>query len=251
MTKNKNKLSNAFTIILISVTFCLMISLADLFSSLITVGGFSFVSDDITFSKYQTYAVCTSSYQTKIQAQENSNNIQMQGGAGYIWENENEYVLIASVYENEPDAKKVLENILDNKPQAKIETITTPHISISSNLTTQEKETFIKTIEVFKTVYKKLYDISVSLDTSVIKEINARLQINELASDVNTIISNFDTVFPNQSSGNFLATKNAIDTLNVNMQNLIEDNYNPYTAKIKYTYTATIFLYKQLGESLK
>ena len=85
--RTKNILRKLFTGIFIIVSVCLMLSLADLFSNLITVGGFTFVSDEVFLSKYTMYAVCVSSHSTKILAQDNSDSCFSLGGAGYIWMN--------------------------------------------------------------------------------------------------------------------------------------------------------------------
>lgn len=248
--KHKNFYTKIFAMATIIVSFCLMLSLADLFSSLITVGGFSFTSDEISLPQYKVYAVCTSSYQTKIQADEGAQQIQMQGGAGYVLMDNNEYVLIASIYDNPSDAKKVLEQIANNKPNAKVVEIQINSITVSSNMDSSERESLIKTLEVFKNTYKRLYDISVSLDTSVIREINARLSINDLNSEINKTISNHNTFFGNQASLFLMTINNSLSSLCKIMQELIDDNYNPYTSKIKLAYTKVIIEYRTLADNL-
>ena len=248
--KHRNFFSKVFVITTMVVSLCLMFSLADLFSSLITVGGFSFVGDEISIPQYTLYAVCTSGYQTKIQADEDAVQIQMQGGAGYVWTSGNEYTLIASVYENESDAKKVLTQISDIKPNASVKEIHRDSISLNNNAGSAEKEVLTEALETFKTTYKKLYDIAVSLDTSVIKEINARLAINELYSNINKMVNNYKTLFGNNDSSSLAAINNSLLSLDGIMQKLVEDNYNPYTSKIKLAYTQNIFEYKKLAEKL-
>ena len=233
-TKNKKRLNKIFTGITVIVTVALMISIADLFSSLITVGGFTFVSDDVSISKVEMYAVCISNHKTLIQAQDNANVCISLGGAGYIY-TDDEYYVVASIYENEADAKKVKESLVVTKPTTTIKNIEIKSVTFSGNLSSQEKSTITNTLGIFKTTYKKLYDISVSLDTGVIQEINARLSVNELASSVNEIKDNFNTVFNSTQTKNLITIKNAVDKLSTALNSLINNSKVPYTSYIKYS----------------
>lgn len=249
MKKNSGVFSRILTSLILIVSLCLMISVADLLSSFITVGGFTFVSDEVTLSKFSIYALSTSNHQTLVLAEDDANNCIMQGGAGYIYIDNNYYV-IASMYENEADAEKVKTTLLETKPQAYILTINIPAINITSNLSSQEKNTLQDTLSIFKTTFQKLYDISVGLDTSVIKEINARLSVNELASTVTTTCDNFETVFLGTKSTNLLTIKKSINDLKDKIDLLVNNSKTPYTSYIKYAYCETIFIYKNLAESL-
>lgn len=250
-TKRHINMGKVFAIGTIIISICLMISLADLFSSLITVGGFSFVSDEVNISKYSLFAVCTSSHQTRAQAEENADICKSQGGAGYIYMTTENFYVVASIYETLSDAQKVKENLILTKPQCMVEEITIPQIKINNNLTQRERTTLIDSIAIFKNTYKKLYDISVSLDTSIITEVNARLMINELGSEANTQLKNFDTIFDKTPTSYLKTIKIHLRNLGEIIQNLIEYNSNyPYTCKIKSTYCEIIFDLLNLAESL-
>lgn len=252
-TKSKKfkNIGKIFTIIMTILTISLTLTMADLFSSLITVGGFSFTSDNLTLSKYNLYAVYTNSLGTKVQAEENSNICKMQGGGGYIYLTESKFFIIASIYENEADATKVLQNLKNSYTSAGIIPISILPISISSNLSINEKDTLESALNVFKNTYKKLYDISVSLDTAVINEINARLSINSIGSEISTICSNFTTIFNTQMTNNFLNIKLKLNELSSAINSLINSSTKePFTSQIKYTYSTSLFIYKSLAESL-
>ena len=247
--KSKKAFNKIFTILIIVVSMTLMFSIADLFSSLIAVGGFNFANDDVFMAKYDVYAICTSTNQTLIQAQENANICISLGGAGYILLDD-QYYIIASIYENESDAKKVQESLTATKPSASIKKIEIPCISLQSTLSTQEKSTLTETFSLFKNSYKKLYDISVSLDTGVIQEINARLSVNELASSITEVGNNFNTVFSNNTGANLLKIKNAVNDLSTAINDLVNSSKVPYTSYIKHAYCESLFIYKALCESI-
>ena len=249
--KKIKKVSKIFTMCVAIIAICLTLSMADLFSSLITVGGFTFTSSDISLSKYNLYAVYTNSTESKVQADEYSATCKAQGGAGYIYLNDSKFFIIASIYENESDAAKVLENIKTNNSSASITGISIPQIYFSSNLSGDEKTTLENALNIFKTTYKKLYDISVSLDTSLINEVNARLEINQIGSNITTISSNFTTIFNNQMTNNFLNIKLKLNDLLTCIDNLINASSNfPFTSLIKNAYCECLFLYKSLAENL-
>lgn len=252
--KNNKKFSfgKIFTLIFSLVIVGLSITLADLFSSLITVGGFSFTNEDITFNKYTVYAVCTSSHPTDLTAKENATLCQNQGGAGYIYLKDNSYYIIASIYENEEDAKKVKDNLKSTKPNIEILKIDIPSISINNNLETSEKDILVKSVNVFKDTFKKLYDISVSLDTSVISEVNAKLSINSIGGEISKLQNNFNTMFISNMSSNLVTIKLKLEELCTSIKNLIDGNVaTPISSSVKYCYSDIIFKYLELAEQLQ
>lgn len=248
-TNKKSKFNNLITMLIVIVCLCLMISIADLFSSIITVGGFSFISEDVSIPKYEVYAVCVSNHLTQVQAQENANICISLGGAGYIY-TEDKYYVIASIYENENDAIKVKESLIVTKPTTIVLKITIPSISVANTLNAQEKNTLNETFLIFKTTFKKLYDISISLDTNVIQEISAKLNINEIASDINETINNFNTLFNSNSYNHYGTINESLNKLLTCVNNLVSTSKIPYTSYIKYTYCDSLFIYQNLAQSL-
>lgn len=240
-----------FSIFFCGVIVCLTFTLADFFSSLITVGGFTFTSSDITISKYSLYAVSTATSTTNSASAQYAETCKNQGGAGYIYISNAKFYIIASIYENLTDAKKVVSNLSENKINSEIINIEIPSISLNSNLSTQEKTTLENSINIFKNTYKKLYDIAISLDTGIITDVNARLNINGLASEIKTASDNFTTIFNSDSSTTFLNIKIKLSELCSIMNNLVNPNTNtPFTSQIKETYCNAIFLLKDLSESI-
>lgn len=248
--KKNSKFGHFFSVIFCLVSFALIVTMADIFSSLITVGGFSFSTDNINLSEYKVYAVCTSSHQEKVMAQESAESIKKQGGAGFIYMNKSSYNVVAGIYETEADAKKVLSNIIEKKPDSMIVTITIPSIIISNNLSSQEKTTVNECLVIFKNVYKKLYDISVSLDTAVLNEVNARLDVNSISSNVQNTLNNFNTIFSNNTNTSLLSLKLSLEEIQDYLKDLVEISSSiPFTAFVKETYCKVIMSYKNMAEN--
>lgn len=248
----KKKISNIiFTIIVFVCSFISIISAADIFSSLITVGSFSFINENITLNEYNIYCIYTSTHQTKITADEYANTIKEHGGAGYVYMNKQSYYVIASIYESESDAIKVKENLITTKPETDILKITIPTLSISSNLDSKEKNTISNSILIFKNIYKKLYDISVSLDTNIYSEIDAKLEINKIESELISVYGDFNTLFSNNLSTNLLRIKLALEELQSHLKSLIDSNTPiPFTSQVKNCYCNVLMSYFSLANSI-
>lgn len=250
--KQKTKLFNKiFTGFFCAIIIALTVTLADLFSGLITVGGYSFASENISTSEYTVYAVCTSFHDTKMLADEMSETIQLQGGAGYVYMNKQSYYIVAGVYQSMGDAEKVKQNLIASRPQTCIVSITSPAINLSSNLSQEEKITVLESLNLFKTIYKDLYDISVSIDTAVTNEVNARLQVNQLSGVINTTLSNYETLFSNSLTTDLLKIKLSLEDVKKCL-NLLSESSSiiPFTSLIKETYCKVLVCYKNLCEGL-
>ena len=92
-----------------------------------------------------------------------------------------------------------------------------------------------------------MYDISVSLDTSIITEINAKLNINEVYSEANTVINNFNTMFTDSNIAP-LKLSSTLQELQKILNGLINANSTfPFTSHIKNAYCEVVFLYKELA----
>ena len=245
----KRKLSKIFTVAMSIIIICLTLTLADLFSSLITVGGFSFSENNISIPKYTLYAVCLSKHESKVVAEEEAAECKKQGGAGYVYLGNNFFV-IASLYENKSDAEKVKNQLTEFSNTSSIEEIIINPITISSTLSSDEHNCIENGLLIFKQTFQKLYDLSVSIDTAVINEINARLEINEIGSKINTIQNNFSILFKDNVTTQIIAIKQKISQLALKINELVNcSTQTPLTSHIKNAYCETIFLYQSLANT--
>jgi len=251
MKKSKNLFKKIFSLSFFAVTLLLVIALSDVVSSLITVGGFSFANDSVCINKTTFYAVSTSSSSTKVLASESAQNIKQLGGAGYLYMHNDSYYVLTSIYANQADAEKVLESVIKTKPDSKIIKIDIQQVNLSSNMNSNEKTALTDSLNAFKNSYKKLYDLSVSLDTSIISEVNCKLSINELSNSVNTIYENYNTIFNQNLSSSLIQIKLALSELKTQLSSLSQtSNSTSLSSQIKYTYCKIIEIFKTLANSL-
>ena len=247
MTKSfsSSKKTKFFSIFFMIISFALCISLAGVFSSLITVGGFSNItSGDAKSSGFVVYAVSLYKTQTKAQAREMSEVTMRKNGAGYIYQDDEAFYVFASCYENKADAEKVVSNLKENEVSSSIKDLQFNEILLKSKMTEQEKTVLIKALSSFKNLYKKLYDLSVSIDTKLLTEIQAKVLLNDIISEQSKVQTNFETIFNSKLTSTLLES---------NILNNLADFSSldiPYTSQVKNTYFQVLFEYNSLSSKI-
>lgn len=255
MTKNFNasKKSKFFSLFFMLISFALCISLAGVFSSLITVGGFSNItSGDAKSSGFVVYAVSLYKTQTKAQAREMSEVTMRKNGAGYIYQDDEAFYVFASCYENKADAEKVVSNLKENEVSSSIKDLQFNEILLKSKMTEQEKTVLIKALSSFKNLYKKLYDLSVSIDTKLLTEIQAKVLLNDIISEQNKVQTNFETIFNSKLTSTLLEIKLSLSNISNILNNLADFSSLdiPYTSQVKNTYFQVLFEYNSLSSKI-
>lgn len=250
MTK-KNKL---FAFVIIALTCAITIVVADLFSSLLTVGNFAFLpTQGLKAGKYSIYTLALSKTTTNSDAGSQVQEIKLRSGAGYIYFANGFYYLLASGYENENDAHKVQESLIANETDSEIVEIEVGDIIIEMSLSGTEKTAMTNALGAFKTVYKNLYDISVSLDTAVKNLAECKLLVNTELEKLNTIKITFDNTFLSKLTSEVFKIKLNIAELFLSLQQLTENNTDQkvlYSSYIKETYLKSIVINKNLAKEL-
>lgn len=250
MTK-KTKL---YAFVIIALTCAITFVVADLFSSILTVGNFAFLpTQGLKSSKYSIYALALLKTTTSADASSQSQEVKLRGGAGYVYFADAMYYLLASGYESENDAIKVQENLEENKTSSEIIEIIVGEIIIDMSLSGSEKTAMTNALGAFKTIYKNLYDISVSLDTSVKNLPECKLLVNAELESLNTIKTSFDSAFLGKLTSEVFKIKLNLAELFLNVQQLTENSTDQkvlYSAYIKETYLKSIVLNKSLTKEL-
>ena len=256
MTKNqkKTKSGKLFALTICLLCFALCITLADLFSTALTAGNFTgLFSSASKISSYNIYAICM--FQSSIQgsAEESSSQVKSQGGAGYIYNDSSVYYVLAGAYEQENVAELVKENLESSGYSPTIITIIVPEIDITSNLSANEKSALSSALNIFKSTYQNLYDLSISLDTSIKTETDCKLELNDISSSVNKVKTTFDATFSSKLTSSILNVKLKVDSLCEILTELIDYTATssvPFASKLKYTYLETINLNKSLCKEI-
>lgn len=249
----KNGKIKVFSLLTMIVCLALCISLAGVFSTLITVGGFSNItSSDLKCSAFCVYAISLNKTSTKVQARELSEITMRKNGAGYIYQGEDAFYVFASCYENKADAENVVKNLKENGTTSEIIELIFEEIIIKSELTTQEKTTLNKALSCYKNLFKKLYDLSVSIDTKLLSEIESKVLLGDITSEQQKVKTNFETVFNPKLSSSLLEIKLSLLSVESILNNLADFSSEtiPYTSQVKNAYFSILFQYKTLASKL-
>lgn len=245
MTKLSKKGSKFLVIFSFIITFALCITLADFFSNLITIKAFNNVTTSTKTSSYSIYAVSLHQATTKTTALEYSSTIQKQSGAGYVWQSGEVFYVLASAYTEENDANLVKTNLEGSGFSPTILKIDVNEVTLSGTFSSSEQTALNNSISAYKTTYSKLYDISVSLDTSVKTESECKIQIADIESDLNKVKLNFDALFDSKLTTSILYIKLTLTSLCDEIETLVGfegTTTQTFSSKIKETYLEAISL---------
>lgn len=230
--KPKNKKRSWFTIFIIIICICASILSANLISNLITVGTLTVTSKNTD----KIYAISMGRYSTNTLATEKASEIQNQNGAGYVYQNNGIYFVLASGYASENDAIKVQTKLKEQKIDTEIVEVKVSITEVDTkNFTEDEKEIIDSAQKIFYETFSSLYDVAVSLDNGVIDEVKARVQVSSIKSNVEAIKSNFDSKITKKAVSDVLKLKLNLHYLNQSLSELLS-NTNSFNSKIKYTY---------------
>lgn len=253
--KNNNTAKSTKFITIFTMIICLVmcISFAELFSSLITVGGFNTIKDnEIKQPNFSLYAISMYSTETKIQAKEMSEMTKRKSGAGYIWQSDKCYYVFASCYQNEADAIKVSENLQENNVNCQIVKLDFDSIIVSAKTNEQEKTTLQESVLCYKNLFKKLYDLSVSIDTNLYTEIEVKIYLSDIISEFTKTKTSFETLFNSKLTSDLLELKLSLTNIANILESLSEFSSLeiPYTSQVKNTYFQVLNEYNNISKSL-
>lgn len=227
-----------FSVVCLAVCVALSLTLADFFSNVITTTAFSSSNGKIKGGSFSIYAIKLYSATTQAQANDLSANAKQKNCAGYIYMTNTEYMILASGYENLADAEKVETNLKKSEIPCEIVTIDFPKLELSTNISSAEKTTLENAVGIFRTLYKKLYDLSVTVDTNLSTEIESKLELAKIISEFTKIKASFESIFNSKITTEILELKLSLANVDEILDNLSNFSHStiPYSAQIKHSY---------------
>ena len=151
----------------------------------------------ITAPAINYYALQSGEYETIEEATMYSQRVRELGGAGYVYKKELSYKVLVSVYENENNAKSVLEKISSSLPNAEVIVLKSPKIVMEYNLDDTDKKCLQDALNLFHSVFTKLYSISISYDLGDTTFAMAKLSMVELQKEFESVYVPYSSVFSN------------------------------------------------------
>ena len=171
---------------------------------------------------------CFPTYQNALTL---SQEVNLNGGAGYIYFNGNYHVL-ASFYSDYDNAETVLENVIGDYPNACILTIESSDFSKQKNLTTSQNSAVENYIKETQSIILKLEYFANEFDTKKISFNELSLSIKNLQKDFVDVYDTFISSFKTNST--FNVAKKYAEQMNSSINNLVETSEQSMTSKLRY-----------------
>jgi hypothetical protein len=213
------------------------------------VGSLDVGSGNTGFSEFKVYTISLGAFQTKSNAQTHADNVQKKNAGGYIYQRDGAYHVLLSAYEKENDARLVMKNLQDVGTTCELLTITFNEANFYNISSTAYKKELSSSLNIFKTVYLKLYDISISLDTSVMDDPKAKIEVISIKAEVEKTLEEISKGTSSMDGIYYQMVKNKYEEI-INILNEVK-NYEAtdgilLSAKIKYSYLETLHLAQKL-----
>ena len=237
--KRKTGFKRVGVIFVVIVSLVSVVALADIFSTALTTGKFSFgifKVKDLKLDSRILYAVCMGESDDKFTAYNIAGGVSVLGAGGYVW-HENNYKVVANIYQSLDDATKIVNNISNTNYEVSVHEINLNSVDIDKfELEDDDKVLIYDIICRIYQLYIDLYDMSNNIDTKKITYIQASSIANSYKSEAKVNISKLEEII---SRSNNHVVKNIrdtyvhiIDILDGLVYKLLEDNQT--TTVVKY-----------------
>lgn len=246
--KFKTKL---LTIIFCLFTIMVLVFFSISFSNFLTISKIVNVNSNYIYENKTLYALSLYSTSNKAEANTYSSNIKKQGGAGYVYKNNNSYYVLSSIYKSSGEANKVKNNLQESEVNSEIIKIDIPAINFKASLTTNSSKILSEGVGLFYNNYLDLYNLSVEFDKQNIDTIKAKSKINDIYNQNQKTIQNFNNHFNQSTNVYILYVKIYLNKLNNNINDLLNlDDSENLSSFIKETYCNIIGEYLNLYKEM-
>lgn len=222
------------------VGLCACVSCGYLISTAIVTSNLFQYTSVVSCDDQTVYAISMTSGTTEAELTSSKQELQAQNGAGYIYEKDDKFYLIASIYENFNDAELVKNNLQTSGVETEILTMVLEKSKVEGNFSADEKTILTNCLKSKIETFKNLYDVAISLDTNVFDKTKAKLECNTIYSENVSTKANFDTFFKQSNNTSIQSLQSTLTATNNCLSNLISENYDTttqtFSSLIKQTY---------------
>lgn len=246
--KRKNSSVKKFSVILIfTLCIAIVIFLADVFSTALTAGSFSFgifKSNSLSIKEKALYAITMGESDDKFQAFNIAGGVSVLGAGGFVWEENEKYFVVANIYDNKSEADKILDGLKESNYDVNIMEIIIPKVKLKfENLSKQYKNDVLNSLNNLYDLYEDLYNLAINIDTKNITFIQGGSLVNGYKSECKIIYnklllinSGYDNLQIKKISDTYVYVIEMLDTL---VYKLLKDgqlNYIVKNAEIELVY---------------
>ena len=178
--------------------------LADICSGALSVGalGLNFSgSDRINIDKHSLYAISMGAYEDKPSADKVALGLQVQGGAGYVWQSNNKYLVLGSIYSKKEDADSVVDDLSKSNYAVQVFEIKFAKLSLVIKGLEKQDTAFIKDMFLdLDKIYADIYTYSINYDSNASNNLAISAGLNTLKGEVKKYISKLQELATKVSS---------------------------------------------------
>ena len=238
--KRKHHFFKKFGIFVIfALSLCLVVFLADVLSTALTAGNFSFAmikKNNIKIEEKTLYAVTMGKSEDKFQAFNIAGGASVLGAGGYVWEENDVYLVMANVYSSLSDAEKITNGLNSYNYEIDIYEIKIPKVKIdTSSLSKKDRKEVLNAINRLYSLYEDLYTMAINIDTKNITFIQGGSLVNRYKSEckiitnkLNSINASLDLEYITKISNTYVYVTEMLDTL---VYKLLKDGQLNYIVK--------------------
>lgn len=243
--KHKKKIFKKIGFFLIFIlSICLVILLAEVFSTALTAGKFNFATvskNTIKIEQNTLYAITMGKSEDKFKALNIASSATVMGAGGYVWKEENTYYVVANIYNTYDDAKKVLENLVDTNFVFEIFEIDLNKIELNASTLSKEEKVLIKdSLNYLYSLYANLYNLANDVDTKVVTFVQASGTSNSFKSECVIRKTKLQTLYLNSKLNYvtklfecYVYVCEVIDTLTFNLLKNSQTQLNYFVKMLK------------------
>ena len=224
-----------FTTFFALITLILCVSVGYLISTLVVTTNLFQTTSKVESQNTTYYLLSIYQNESKEVCENLKSEYQEKNCAGYIYEKDGEFHIIASIYDNPNDAELVKSSLEANGYSVEILPYTITNLTLEGNFSNKEQQILKDCLQIRNKTYKSLYDVSISLDTNIYDELTARLNVNEINSSFLTTKNNFETLFAEKNNANIKNIRDTFESISNELENLTNSKNN-FSQAIKLTY---------------
>ena len=147
-------------------------------------------NDRINVDRHSLYAISMGAYEDKASAEKVALGLQVQGGAGYVWQSNNKYLVLGSIYAKKEEADNVLDSLSKSNYQAQLFEIKYAKLSLVIKGLEKQDNDFIKNLFLgLDKMYADIYTYSINYDRNASTNLAISAGLNTLKGEVKIYIS--------------------------------------------------------------
>lgn len=181
---------------------------------------------------FEYYIVEVDCFQTYQQAIELSNEINIRGGAGYIYF-DSKYHVLASLYSNYDNAEKVCNNLIENYPNTNILTFSNDKFVKLKNLNAKQNNSIENLINATNNILINLETLNLQYDTNKINQNKLKISVKNFLENFTICYDDFLSSFKNKPK--FNVVKKHTEEISKSLEILTAQNNEITSSNLKYS----------------